>query len=115
MDSRVKPSHLSPEAVDGHLLDLVTMLWNMARALNIPQKVVDGARAAIEQIVSEESGMLDEGWIASVISNLRQDVSKARLKAGDSPATEARRPLGVSNAMNVGREQMVGGGRLVHR
>ncbi len=107
MDSRVKPSHLSPEAVDGHLLDLVTMLWNMARALKIPQKVVDGARAAIEQIVSEES-------VASVISNLRQDVSKARLKAGDSPATEARRPLGVSNAMHVGREKMVGGGRLVH-
>jgi hypothetical protein len=73
-DNRVKPSHLSPKAMDGHLLVLVTMLWNMPRALKIPQKVVDGARAAIEQIVSQES-------LASVISNLRQDPSDRRAAA----------------------------------
>ncbi len=44
----------------------------------------------------------------------RQDVSKARLKAGDSPATEACHAIGVSAEMHVGWEKMVGGGRLVH-
>ena len=41
-------------------VDLIIALWTMAKSLKVPQKVVDGARTAIQQIVSEDSGMLDE-------------------------------------------------------